>query len=166
MKRHIIRRLLVFGLGIVLPTCGLMERGVTRETALLAQAGNATSALPALQGHSAVAELEKRGQYDSLREALEAARYRVYQERQQAAAWYAENPAQQIRARFTPDGVQVQVTSDQGQPRRIDMTLYSVGYGERQTRVSAARLKRWTASRRWSLQTLRAAGCCATTTWW
>ena len=44
-------------------------------------------------------------------------------------AWYAENPAQRIRARFPPDGVQLQATPRHGDAPRIDMKLRSVGYG-------------------------------------
>ena len=102
-------------------------------------AGPATSLLPA-QGEAALAQLKERGLYDSLQEALATARYGVYQEPQQLASWQAENPAQQIRARFTPEGVQVEAKSGDGAPRRIGMKLRSVGYGERPIGVSAARL--------------------------
>jgi hypothetical protein len=50
-------------------------------------------------------------------------------EPQQLASWEAENPAQQIRARFTPEGMQVETKSGDGPPRRIGMKLRSVGYG-------------------------------------
>ena len=66
----------------------------------LAAADSATSALPA-QGEAALAQLKERGLYDSLQEALATARYGVYPEQPQLATWQAENPAQQIRARFT-----------------------------------------------------------------
>ena len=48
------------------------------------------------------------GLYDSLQEALATARYGVYPEPPQLGSWQAENPAQQMRARFTPEGVQVE----------------------------------------------------------
>ena len=102
-------------------------------------AGPATSWLPA-QGEAALAQLKERGLYDSLQEALATARYGVYPEPQQLASWQAENPAQQIRARFTPEGVQVEAKPGDGPPRRIGMKLRSVGYGERPIGVSAARL--------------------------
>ena len=102
-------------------------------------AGPETSALPA-QGEAALAQLKERGLYDSLQEALATARYGVYPEQPQLATWQAENPAQQLRARFTAEGVQVQVKPGHGDPQRIGMKLRSVGYGERPIGVSAARL--------------------------
>ena len=110
-------------------------------TGVLSQgfAGPATSALPA-QGEAALAQLKERGLYDSLQEALAAARYGVYPEQPHRATWQAENPAQQLRARFTAEGVQVQVKPGHGDPQRIGMKLRSVGYGERLVGVSAARL--------------------------
>ena len=110
-------------------------------TGVLSQgfAGPATSALPA-QGEAALAQLKERGLYDSLQEALATARYGVYPEQPHLATWQAENPAQQLRARFTAEGVQVQVKPGHGDPQRIGMKLRSVGYGERLIGVSAARL--------------------------
>ncbi len=63
----------------------------------------------------------------------------MYPERQRAA-WHADNPAHQIRASFTPDGVQVETTTGDTLSRRIGMTLRSAGYGERQMGVGAARV--------------------------
>jgi hypothetical protein len=102
-------------------------------------AGPATSLLPA-QGEAALAQLKERGLYDSLQEALATARYGVYPEPQQLASWQAENPAQQIRARFTAEGMQVEAKPGDGHPRRIGMKLRSMGYGERAMGVSAAGL--------------------------
>jgi hypothetical protein len=78
-------------------------------------AGPAASGLPA-QGEAALAQLKEQGLYDSLQEALATARYGVYPEPQQLATWHAENPAQQIRVRFTPEGVQVQAKPGHGHP--------------------------------------------------
>ena len=62
MTRHTIGRLLLmFGLSIVLFTGSPAGRGVAPRAELRTQAGPATSALPTLQGHAAVTELEKRG---------------------------------------------------------------------------------------------------------
>jgi hypothetical protein len=101
-------------------------------------AGPATSSLP-VQGKAALAQLKERGLYDSLQEALATARYGVYPEPPQLGSWQAENPAQQMRARFTPEGVQVEAKHSNGPLRRIGMKLRSVGYGERPIGVSAAR---------------------------
>jgi hypothetical protein len=110
-------------------------------TGVLSQgfAGPTTNALPA-QGQAALAQLKERGLYDSLQEALATARYGVYPEQPHLATWQAANPAQQLRARFTAEGVQVQVKPGHGDPQRIGMKLRSVGYGERLVGVSAARL--------------------------
>ena len=83
---------------IVVLLTGLLSLGI---------AGPATSALPA-QGEAALAQLKERGLYDSLQEALATARYGVYPEQPHLATWQAENPAQQLRARFTAEGVQVE----------------------------------------------------------
>ena len=193
-------------------------------------AGPATSFLPA-QGEAALAQLKERGLYNSLQEALAMARYGVYPEPRQLASWQAENPAQQMRARFTPEGVQLEAKFGDKASPRIGMKLRSVGYGERPIGVSAPRMKtsgsrieyrrslvgkdsaagaitEWyvnTAAgleqgftlesapgerrhgerlrvvlalegdlqaqavdggQRWSSQTVRGSGCCATTTWW
>ena len=71
---------------------------------------------------------------------MATARYSIYPEQRQLATWHAENPAQQIGARSTPEGVQVQVKAGQRDPRGIGMKLRSVGYGERTMAVSTARL--------------------------
>ena len=54
-------------------------------------------------------------------QALAAARYGVYPKQPQLATWYADHPRQQIRARFTPDGLQVQVKPGHGDLRCIGM---------------------------------------------
>jgi hypothetical protein len=61
---------------------------------------------PALRNEGATVQckLKERGLYNSLQEALATARYGIYPEPQQLASWQAENPAQQIRAHFTPAG--------------------------------------------------------------
>jgi hypothetical protein len=102
-------------------------------------AGPATSFLPA-QGQAALAQLKERGLYNSLQDALATARYGVYPEPRQLASWQAENPAQQMRARFTPEGVEVEAKSGEGAPRRLGMKLRSVGYGERAIGVTTARM--------------------------
>jgi hypothetical protein len=105
----------------------------------LSFAGPASSFSPA-QGEAALAQLKERGLYDSLQEALARAHYGVYPEPQPRVSWQAENPAQQIRARFTAEGVQVEAKPGNGALQRIGMKLRSVGYGERAMGVSAAGL--------------------------
>ena len=131
MTNKRIGRLLMLLVGIGLLTGNMEGRGGAPSAERRAR--------PALHGNAALAELERRGQYDSLHQALAAARYRVHPERQRAA-WHADNPAHQIRASFTPDGVQVETTTGDTLSRRIGMTLRSVGYGERQMGVGAGRV--------------------------
>ena len=139
MTRHVIGRLLfMFGMSIVLSASSPAERGVEPRAALR----NRLVQRPAPYPRCEVIARRRARKRDLwlAAQALAAARYRVYPERQHAGAWYAENPAQQIRARFTPDGVQLQAMPRHGDPPRIDMKLRSVGYGQRQIGLNAARL--------------------------
>jgi FG-GAP repeat/HYR domain len=96
--------------------------------------------LPALQGEAALDHLKDQGLYGSLQGAVTAARYGLYQESKQSGAWLANNHAQRLRARFTPDGLQVETRGDGGRSHRLGMKLRSAGYGARQVAVSAGRL--------------------------
>ena len=140
MTRRTIGCPVIISLSMVLFMGSPAERGIRSGTELFAHASPVTGALSTRHGDIAITEVEQRGLHDSLRRALEAARYRVYQDQQHAVAWYAENPAQQIRARFTPDGVQLQAKPGRAHARRVAMKLHSVGYGERQIGVGVARL--------------------------
>src|SRR5262245_17375088 len=88
--------------------------------------------LPALQGEAALNHLKEQGLYGSLQEAVTAACYGLYQESKQSGDWLADNPAQRLRARFTPDGLQVETGGDEGRSHRLGMKLRSAGYGGRQ----------------------------------
>jgi FG-GAP repeat len=105
----------------------------------LSFAGPGSSFSPA-QGEAAVAQIKERGLYDSLQEAVARAHYEVYPEPQRLASWQAGNPAQQMRARFMAEGVQVEAKPGDRASQRIGMKLRSVGYGERAMGVSAAGL--------------------------
>ncbi|MCI0391248.1 MAG: FG-GAP repeat protein [Acidobacteria bacterium] len=129
MKRRIPIILTILSL---LFTLGLLRLWLTASTT--------GDALPALQGEAALNHLKEQGLYSSLQQALAAARYGLYQESKQSAAWLANNPAQQLHARFTPDGVQVETRGDDARSRRLGMRLRSAGYGERQIAVSTGRL--------------------------
>jgi len=93
--------------------------------------------LPILQGALAVDHLKEQGLYSSLQEALAAARYGVYQESGNSSEWLADNPTHQLRARFTPAGLQLDPPGD---ARRFSMSLRSAGYGARQIAVLAGPL--------------------------
>jgi hypothetical protein len=140
MTRRAIGCPVIISLSMVLFMGSPAERGIRSRTELFAHASPVTSALSTRHRDIAITEVEQRGLHDSLQRALEAARYRVYQDQQHAVAWYAENPAQQIRARFTPDSVQLQANPGRAHARRVGMKLHTIGYGERQIGVGVARL--------------------------
>ncbi len=71
---------------------------------------------------------------------MAAARYSLYREPKQSSTWLANNPAQQLRASFTPEGVEVETRGDDGRSRRLGMKLRSAGYDARQLAVSSGRL--------------------------
>jgi hypothetical protein len=95
----------------------------------------ATKSTDTAQGEAALKLLKDRGQYASLRQAMETARYRAHAEPQRAGEFAALNPAQEFHSRFTPQGVEVRRRSDEATPK-LAMTLRGVGYGERQLPVS------------------------------
>jgi FG-GAP repeat len=96
--------------------------------------------LPALQGEVALNHLKEQGLYGSLQEAVAAARYGFYQEPKRSGDWRANNPAQRLSARLTPDGLQVVTGGDGGRSHRLGIRLRSAGYGERQMAAKAGRL--------------------------
>src|SRR6266498_2801917 len=96
--------------------------------------------LPALQGEVALNHLKEQGLYGSLQEAVAAARYGFYQEPKRSGDWRANNPAQRLSARLTPDGLQVETGGDEGRSHRLGMKLRSAGYGERQMAAKAGRM--------------------------
>jgi hypothetical protein len=129
MKKRISITLTILGL-----TLGL---GLFR---LWPPATTAGDSLPALQGEAALNHLKERRLYASLHEAVAAAPYGFYQEPKQSEDWLADNPAQRLRARFTPEGLQVEAEGDGAQSHRLGMKLRGAGYGERQIATSAGRL--------------------------
>jgi hypothetical protein len=75
-----------------------------------AQTADGPAALSALQGERAIDQLKEQGLYDSLQEAVAAARYEKRWEDRPAlnhlpAAYHAPNPAQRLSATFTPSGL-------------------------------------------------------------
>jgi hypothetical protein len=117
----------------------LMIVGLQSGLSSLSFAASASCFSPA-QGEAALAQLRERGLYDSLQEAVGKARYGVYPEPGQPRNWRADNPAQQIRSRFTAEGVQVEARSGERPSWCIGMKLRSVGYGDRPVEISAAHL--------------------------
>src|SRR5262249_59087410 len=89
---------------------------------------------------AALNHLKGQGLYGSLQEAMTAARYGFSQEPKQGGDWLADNPAQRLSARLTPDGLQVVTGGDEGGSHRLGIKLRSAGYGERQMTAKAGRL--------------------------
>ncbi len=99
---------------------------------LARQTGMSAPPLPAslsepLQGEQAVAALKKQGGYESLRQAYEAARYRIEPPDSASAGPYqAWNPAQKIQAEFSAEETRLRY-----QDRLLVLRLTGYGYGER-----------------------------------
>lgn len=105
----------------------------------------AGGALPNLQGGAATEYLKNQGLYGSLAEAMTVARYGVYpmSERQRVAGgshYYANNPAQQMQARFSPEGLSLHSSAQAKQSWQMRMQLKSVGYGARQLTIGPGTL--------------------------
>ena len=96
------------------------------------------AATAALKGEAALTELKQRGQYDSLAQAMQATRYQV-RATDAAATFAAANPAQGYHTTFTTTGVELAAAG--GTDWRVGLRLRSVGYGTRQTSVSAGDLQ-------------------------
>ena len=132
----------IFGLTAGLPTPALRARSSAPARA----ANSPSAALPALQGEKAVKQLKERGLYNSLQEAMAAARYELRWEDQPALrrlppSYRAPNPAQRLNAYFNSQGLHLapQRTSSEaaGLNRASDevewqagMRLAGYGYGE------------------------------------
>ena len=97
----------------------------------------AAEKMPALQGAAATSYLKQQGLYGSLGKAVEAARYAIRPVTGEAAGqeYVAQNPAQGIRASFSPAGLELS-----GDSWRSSWRLRSIGYGRRQAAVGPARL--------------------------
>ncbi len=112
----------------------------------IAEAGNisvGTSSAPALQGRPAIDYLKQRGLYGRVRASVEASRYEIgWRERTGLAglkkAYQAVNPAQNLRAYFSPQGVRITPREANARPSwQFGMKLRGAGYGERLSEVIA-----------------------------
>jgi hypothetical protein len=117
------------------------------------------AAPPTRQDEQAVAQLKEQGLYDSLQEAVAAARYELrWEERPELRglppAYHAPNPAQRMSAYFTPTGLQLaplKASSGGVQPKyarkgsatdewHATLRLAGYGYSDRLLPVEAAEL--------------------------
>jgi uncharacterized RmlC-like cupin family protein len=109
-----------------------------------AQAG--TTSL-ALRNEEAVSYLKQQGLYGSLSEAMTAARYSVQWSKntpwkESKGAFYANNPAQQMTAFFTPRGIHLQAkTAHNKESWKVGLRLSAYGYGEELETVDAGEVK-------------------------
>ncbi len=102
--------------------------------------------MPGLRGVMATEYLKQQGLYNSLGEAVKAARYGVYpsspprEGEKRGEAFYADNPRQRWRAGFTPHGLSLRGGETPDAGWEFGMRLRSAGYGERQMAVNEGRL--------------------------
>ena len=128
------------GLLLVLMVCFVIWQKAEGRT-------EASTTMPALRGEEAVGYLKQQGLYGSLSEAMSAARYSVQWSKntpwkESVGAYYANNPAQQMTAFFTPQGIHLQAkTAQDKQGWKVDMKLSAYGYGEELTTVAAGEVK-------------------------
>jgi hypothetical protein len=107
-----------FGAGFRLPTASARSEARNNVDYDRARAS-------ALQGAQAVSWLKQQGIYDSLRPATEASRYQL---QWADGAYQAINPAQNLRARFTPTEMSL-AAGDKGRDQQLGMKLTAIGYG-------------------------------------
>jgi hypothetical protein len=90
--------------------------------------------MPLLQGAAAASFLQHQGLYDSLGEAIQAARFTIHPATDESK-YVAWNPAQRLGISFSPSGTELR-----GESWRISWRLRSAGYGDRPAVVGPARL--------------------------
>src|SRR5262245_61700162 len=86
--------------------------------------------LPDLHGQAAVEHLKQEGLYDTLAEAMAAARYNA--DPLAPNAYRFSNPAHDLRATFTSSGARI-VSSPGARERDLTIKLIGYGYGSRMT---------------------------------
>src|SRR5262245_55162976 len=91
--------------------------------------------LPDLHGQAAVEYLKQAGLYDTLAEAMAAARYNA-DALPSPDAYQFSNPAQSLRATFTSSGGRI-TSSKGGRDRELTFKLIGYGYGSRITNLDS-----------------------------
>jgi hypothetical protein len=105
-----------------------------------------TAAMPQLEGEEAVSYLKEQHLYGSLSEAMQAARYGIRRTEQTpgkelSGAYSANNPAQQMTAFFSEEGIHIETKTKSQQTRRLAMSLRQYGYGDNLLEVSPGEMK-------------------------
>ncbi|HMV51958.1 MAG TPA: hypothetical protein PKD31_29715, partial [Blastocatellia bacterium] len=113
-----------------------------------------TGAQPALRGQQAIDYLKQQGVYDSINQAMRAARYNIAWAARSplpggGGAYEAVNAEQNLRAYFTPEGVTVTAHAD-GSRWRTGLRLRAIGRAGQMAAVGAAEVG--TEGRRASLK--------------
>ena len=86
--------------------------------------------------------LKEQGLYDSLREAVRAARYNVHEDRERRGLWRGSNEANGVRAEFNSEGVRVEVTGPAGRLHQVGLKLRGIGYGNREVAIGRGSVAR------------------------
>jgi hypothetical protein len=100
-----------------------------------ARSGATANPLPDLHGHQAVEHLKQEGLYNTLAEAVAAARYNA-DPMPSPDAYRFSNPAQALRATFTSSGARF-VSSKGRWDRELAIKLIGYGYGSRMTALDS-----------------------------
>ena len=114
---------------LILAACASLPslRSQVNQTKIIAPANS----LPDLRGQAAVEHLKQEGLYDSLAEAMAAARYNS-DALASGDAYQFSNPSHNLRATFTSSGARV-TSSNGGRDRELTIKLIGYGYGSRMT---------------------------------
>jgi hypothetical protein len=88
-----------------------------------------------LRGEAALRLLKEHGSYDSLREAVTAARYNVHEDRERSGVWRGSNEASGLREEFNSEGVQVEVRGPAERLYRVALKLRAIGYGNSEVAI-------------------------------
>ena len=158
MKKRIkgAARILVAAIIVLTGCLPLPTRSGRFSPSARAAAAKPAAALSTSQGDQAVQQLKQQGLYDSLEEAVAAARYELRWEDQPAlgglpAAYHASNPAQRLSAYFTPAELHLaphKKSKDAGTDGqtskqaewRATMKLIGHGYGDNLVAAGAAEI--------------------------
>ena len=116
----LVRQLRLFAVPLTLALCFILLLANGQRLA-------PSSASPGLQGEAAIEHLKAQGLYGSLREAMEAAPYRISE--MPEGSYRGANQAQSLQAEFDPAGLRLKPR--QGAKWESGMRLRGYGYGDR-----------------------------------
>src|ERR1700730_13179160 len=88
-------------------------------------------------GPAAIDQLKATGQYESLSQAMTAARYKIEEDSNRPGSLKASNPANGFAMSFDPDGLKLRTRSDDVN-MELAWRVRSIGYGDEQSVVPQA----------------------------